>query len=147
MLELVTRVRVGMVLVVLVVVLVLVATIFDDGDVVAVLIATESDDSDSVVVVLVVVSLGNLLLHVLRRRIFGGWRIFGGSFAGVSAGHVLSFLCRCNCQRGVGGAMVMAVSFFFGGIVVDDVVQGRIFVVTGEGLSAVHVLQVRLKNG
>ena len=91
------------------------------------------------------------LLRVLR--IFGG----GGSFARPTCRGTLvtlSFLRRCDCRRGVGGSVVRALPFFFGGIVAVVLVQVGIFGDWGEGggscgdggwLSAKHVVQARLK--
>jgi hypothetical protein len=60
------------------------------------------------------------LLRVLQ--FFGG----GGAFAVLTGGGLSFSFRRCDCQRGVGGAVVTAVSFFFGGIVLDGVVRGGI---------------------
>ncbi len=90
---------------------------------IAVFFTRDESDGKDVVSVLVVTAVvlfdgnessgkgfGTFLFLVLR--IFVG----GGSFA-APTGRGLSFsLRRCDCRRGVGGAVVTAVPFFFGGI-------------------------------
>ena len=79
----------------------------DGKDVLSVLVVTaavsfDGDESSGT-------GFGTLFLVL---RIFVG----GGSFA-ARTGRGLSFsLRRCDCRRGVGGAVVTAVPFFFGGI-------------------------------
>ncbi len=116
--RLATRVRVGMALVL---VAVSIAVFFT---------REESDGRDVVTVLVAKVAVlldGDELSAICFCSLFRVLQIFGsdGAFA-VPTGCGLSFLRRCDCQRGVGGAVVTAVPFFFGGIVVDGVVQGGI---------------------